>query len=73
MVKLLILITILTVIYVRKQYKGNAFLLVLDNNDYEEAPRIYVARVLLIFFRNKYVCPLYMRLDCIHTPNFELL
>jgi hypothetical protein len=57
----------------RKQYKGNAFLFVLDNNDYEEEPRIYVARVLHNCVRNKYVCPLYMRIDCIHTPNFELL
>ena len=72
MVKLLILITILTVTYVRKKYKRNAFLLVLDNNDYEEASQIYVARALLTFFRNKYVCPMYIPIDCIHTPNFKL-
>jgi len=57
----------------RKQYKWNAFFLVLGNNDYVEAPRIYVACVLLTFVRNKYVCPLYMQIDCIHTPNFALL
>jgi hypothetical protein len=57
----------------RKPYKGNAFLLVLDNNEYEETPRIYVACVLLAFARNKYVFPLYMQIDYIHTPNFELL
>jgi len=38
MVKFLILITILTVTYVSKKYKGNTFLFVLDNNDYEESP-----------------------------------
>jgi hypothetical protein len=38
MVKFLKLITMITVTYIRQQYRGNAFLLVLDNNDYEEAP-----------------------------------
>jgi hypothetical protein len=68
----LMLITVLTVTYVRKRYKGNAFLFVLDTNDYEERPQNYVARELLTFVRNKYVFPMYIRIAYIHTPNFEL-
>ena len=56
MVMFLILITVLTVTYVIKRYKVNAFLLVLDNNHYKEAPQSYVARALTMFVRNKYAC-----------------
>jgi hypothetical protein len=55
--KVLILITVLTVTYV---LEGKAFLLVLDNNDYEETKQIYVARVLITFATNKSVCPMYI-------------
>lgn len=67
MVKFLIFITILRVTYIRKKFKRNAFFRVLDINDYEEAPQSYIARSLLTFVRNKYVCPMYIRIDCIHA------
>jgi hypothetical protein len=61
----------LTLIYVEvnRQYKGNAFLFVLDNNGYEEAPQNYVARALPTFLEIRISVPCKCKFRPITSPE----